>query len=239
MKAVAIQVTLAILLAVNVQAQYSWNNLPIIQQPVFKADSFNIKDFGAIAGGIQLNTQSINKAIATCSSKGGGVVVIPQGLWLTGPVEMKSNVNLHLQASSMLLFTTDKSQYAIVEGSYEGKAAARNQSPVWGNNLENIAITGSGIIDGNGDAWRAVAKWQMTKGEWNEKLASGGVLNKDSSEWYPSKQFMDAKQNNTSMLLDAGKSLNDFKTMKDFLRPNLIVLNNCQKVLLEGVVFQN
>jgi polygalacturonase len=238
-KASAIQILLSMMFVASAQAQYSWDNLPVVQQPVFKKDTFNIKDFGAIADGVRLNTESINKAIATCSLQGGGVVVIPQGLWLSGPVEMKSNVNLHLQASSMLLFTTDKTQFPLVEGIYEGKAAARNQSPIWGNNLENIAITGSGIVDGNGDVWRAVWKSQLTKAEWQEKIASGGVLNKDSTEWFPSQQFLDVRGKGTSMLLVPGKKLEQFADMKDFLRPNLVVFNNCNKVLLEGVVFQN
>jgi len=231
--------SLCLLTISTLHAQYSWNNLPKVEQPVFKTDSFSIVQYGAVAGGQQLATQAINKAIADCSNKGGGVVVVPSGLWLTGPVELKSNVNLHLQTSSMLLFTTDKSQYPLVEGSYEGKAAARNQSPISGNNLENVAITGNGVIDGNGDAWRAVGKLQMTAAQWTEKLATGGVLNKDSSEWYPSEQFKKAKLENTSMLLTPGKKLEDFRQMKDFLRPNLVALNNCKKVLLEGVVFQN
>lgn len=144
-------------------AQYSWDKLPIVKTTAFRKDTFNIKKFGAVSDGIKLNTASINNTIDACNKNGGGVVLVPKGLWLTGPVEMKSNVNLHLQQGAMLLFTTDKSQYSLVEGSYEGKPAARNQSPVWGTDLENIAITGKGIIDGNGDAWRAVANWQLTE----------------------------------------------------------------------------
>ena len=64
--------------------------------------------------------------------KGGGVVLVPAGLWMTGPVVLQSNVNLHLQRGAILLFTPDKSQYALVEGIYEGKRAARNQSPYFG-----------------------------------------------------------------------------------------------------------
>jgi polygalacturonase len=152
---------------------------------------------------------------------------------------MKSNVNLHLQNGALLLFTTDKTQYALVEGSYEGKPAARNQSPIWGKNLENIGITGSGIIDGNGDAWRAVNKNQLTPPEWKAKMALGGVLNKDSSSWYPSEQFLAARNEGRSMLLSPDKPLSSFESMKDFLRPNLLVFTNCKRVLLEGVIFQN
>ena len=220
-------------------SQYSWDNLPQVKRTSFKTDTFDIRKYGAVADGNRLNTESINNAITACNKGGGGVVMVPAGLWITGPVEMKSNVNLHLQNGALLLFTTDKSQYALVEGSYEGKPAARNQSPVWGKNLENIAITGQGIIDGNGDVWRAVGKGQLTPGEWKAKVASGGVLNKDSSSWYPSAQFLKARDEGRSMLLAPGKPLSSFEDMKDFLRPNLVVFTNCKRVLLEGIIFQN
>ncbi|MDR6805150.1 polygalacturonase [Dyadobacter sp. BE34] len=223
----------------SAQEAYSWSNLPKIQQPVFRKDTLRITAFGAVADGHTLNTKAINQAIESCSKKGGGVVLVPAGLWITGPVVLKSNVNLHLQEGSLLLFTTDKSQYAITEGFYEGKAAARNESPISGKDLENVAITGRGIVDGNGDVWRAVHKTQLTEPQWKEKIASGGVLKDDGKTWYPSEQFKKASIENKSMLLTGGKKPADFADIKDFLRPDLVVLNNCKKVLLEGVTFQN
>ncbi|RYE24418.1 MAG: glycoside hydrolase family 28 protein, partial [Sphingobacteriaceae bacterium] len=173
----------------EVSAQnYSWNNLPKIQKTSFKADTFNIKKFGAKADGITLNTKSINDAITACSIKGGGVVLVSGGMWLTGPIEMKSNVNLHINRDAVLQFTADFDQYKLVEGNWEGRPAARNQSPISGTNLENIAITGTGIIDGNGDAWRAVKKDKLTETQWKNKVASGGILSEDQKTWYPSEQ---------------------------------------------------
>lgn len=239
MKKTAFLIITATFVAVTGFSQYSWQQLPKIAQPVFKQDTFDIRKYGAVADGITLNTTAINKAITVCSQKGGGVVLVPPGLWLTGPVEMKNNVNLHLKSAATLLFTTDKSQYTLVEGVYEGRSAARNQSPVWGNGLYNIAITGKGIIDGNGDVWRAVGKNVLTESEWKKKVASGGVVGKAGQEWYPSAQYQTAKEKGMSMLLTPGKKLADYEVMKDFLRPNLVVLNNCKKVLLEGVTFQN
>src|SRR5688572_28046842 len=81
--------------------------LSVIQQPVFKKDTLFITRFGAVADGITLNTKSINGAIDAGNIKGGGVVVVPSGLWLTGPVVLKSNVNLHLQRGAVLQFTSD------------------------------------------------------------------------------------------------------------------------------------
>lgn len=218
---------------------YSWSHLPTITQPTFKRDTVNVLAVGAKPDGITLNTTAINKAILSCSQRGGGVVLVPAGLWLTGPVELKSNVNLHVKKGATLLFTTDKSQYALVEGVYEGKRAARNQSPISGTNLENIAITGQGILDGNGDVWRAVHKSQLTDSQWQAKVASGGVLKDDGKTWYPSEQFKKASVENRSMLLTDGKTPRDFADMKDMLRPNLLVLTNCKNVLLDGITCQN
>lgn len=225
--------------ALSANAQYSWSNLPKAEEPVFRTDTFSILNYGAKSDGYSLNSRNINAAILDCSRQGGGVVLIPPGLWLSGPIQLRNNVNLHLASAAILMFTTDKSQYPLVEGVYEGKRAARNQSPISGTGLTNIAITGKGVIDGNGDAWRAVAKSQLTENQWNEKVKSGGVLKDDGKEWYPSEQFKQAKLENKSMLLTDGKQPADFADMKDFLRPNLIVLTQCSKVLLEGVTFQN
>lgn len=126
--------------------------LPAVPVPKFRADTFNVKKYGAVADGITLNTKSITAAINACNQKGGGVVLVPQGLWLTGPITIISNVNLCIQRDAVLLFTTDYSQYPIVESNWEGVPAARNQSPLNATGATNIAVTGSGIIDGNGDA---------------------------------------------------------------------------------------
>src|ERR1700722_14748174 len=137
-----------------VSGDYSWSNLPVIHQPVFKKDTFSIVRYGAVADGMTLNTKAINAAIDACNSRGGGVVLVPAGLWSTGPIVLRSNVNLHLDRAAILQFTADKDQYPIVAGNWEGHPAARCQSPISGTDLENIAITGGGIVDGNGDSWR-------------------------------------------------------------------------------------
>lgn len=218
---------------------YSWKNLPKIAEPKFKRDTFRIEKFGAIADGLTLNTVSINKAIATCSAKGGGVVLVSGGVWQTGPVEMKSNVNLHISRDAILLFTDDFDQYPLVEGTYEGRTSARNQSPIFGNNLENIAITGRGVIDGNGDVWRMVGKDKLTEREWKAKKASGGLISADDRIWFPSAKTKLAFDTKRGTALLPGQTLKDFEEIKDFLRPNLLVFTNCKKVLLEGVTFQN
>src|SRR5882724_5124712 len=128
-------------------ATEAWKHLPTIKEPVFKKDTFNITRYGAIADGTTLNTKSINDAITDCSSKGGGVVLVPAGVWLTGPIVLKSNVNFHLHGQAIVQLTSDFNQFPLVEGNFEGKRSARNQSPVSGTDLENVAITGNGVID--------------------------------------------------------------------------------------------
>lgn len=214
-------------------------NLPEVDEPAFRKDTFRITDYGAVKDGLTLNTRSINRAISECSANGGGVVLVPEGLWLTGPIELKSNVNLHLLKNATLLFTKDKTQYALVESSWEGLPAARNQSPVSGTNLENVAITGKGIIDGNGDAWRAVKKDKLSALEWNRLLATGGILSEDGKTWYPSMQYLKGSKLEHPGVLVNGRTLKDYESTKDFYRPNLVVITNCKKILLEGPTFQN
>ncbi|WP_406824522.1 glycoside hydrolase family 28 protein [Pedobacter sp. KACC 23697] len=214
-------------------------SLPIIQQVKFKNDTTSIVRFGAKGDGITLNTESINKTIASVSEKGGGVVLIPSGLWLTGPIELKSNVNLHLKRDAILQFTADFNQYKLVQGNWEGQPAWRNQSPISGVNLENIAITGTGIIDGNGGAWRMVKKDKLTETQWKKLVASGGIVKADGKMWYPSEKTVKGSNTKNAGVIEAGKTAADYEDIKDFLRPNLLVLTGCKKILLEGVTFQN
>ena len=213
--------------------------LPVIQKNAFKKDSISIVKFGAKADGVTLNTKNINDAIDATSKKGGGVVIIPAGLWLTGPVELKSNVNLHLQKNALLQFTTDFSQYKLVEGNWEGLPQMRNQSPVSATNASNIAITGAGIIDGGGEAWRMVKKDKLTESQWKKLVASGGVLSDDKKSWYPSEAWMKANKLKNPGQISPEKTPEFYAEIKDFLRPNLLVLTKCNKILLEGVTFQN
>ncbi|WP_293743822.1 glycoside hydrolase family 28 protein [uncultured Pedobacter sp.] len=213
--------------------------LPIIRQVKFKEDTTSIVAFGAKDDGITLNTKSINKTISSVSEKGGGVVLIPSGLWLTGPIELKSNVNLHLKRDAILQFTADFNQYKLVEGNWEGQPAWRNQSPISGMNLENIAITGTGIIDGNGGAWRMVKRDKLTETQWKNLVASGGIVKADGKMWYPSEKTLKGSNTKNAGVIEAGKTAADYDDIKDFLRPNLLVLTGCKKILLEGVTFQN
>lgn len=213
--------------------------LPVIVAPKFKKDTTSIKKFGAVPDGHTLNTKAINTAIDACTKKGGGVVLVPAGLWLSGPVVLKNNVNLHLANGATLLFTDDKSQYPLIEANWEGLPQMRNQSPISATNAVNIAITGKGIIDGNGDAWRAVKSDKLTASQWKKLLASGGVVSEDKKTWYPSESFLKGNKMTNPGQLSPEKDAAFYESIKDFLRPNLVLLTSCKFVLLEGVTFQN
>ena len=95
-------------------------DMPKVERPVFPDYSVNILQFGAKGNGIELNTKAINDAIKAVNAKGGGTVVIPEGLWLTGPIELLSNVNLHAEKNALIIFTDDFNAYPIIKTSFEG-----------------------------------------------------------------------------------------------------------------------
>ncbi|MEY2648730.1 MAG: hypothetical protein RL282_1443 [Bacteroidota bacterium] len=214
-------------------------HLSTLKAPVFKKDTINVLKTGAIADGITLNTNSINKAIEGLSKRGGGVVLIPKGVWSSGPIVLKSNINLHLAEGALLVFSDDFDQYPLVEGNWEGLPQMRNQSPISAAQQQNIAITGKGIIDGNGQAWRPVKKEKLTEGQWKQLIAEGGVLTADKKMWYPSASSLKGSIEKNPGVMDGKKSAAYYATVKDFLRPNMVLFNQCKNIYLQGVTFQN
>ena len=117
-----------------------------------KAQNYNIKDFGALAGTNVINTVGINKAILKCSNDGGGRVIIPAGEFITGTLHLKSDVNLHLERGAKLTGSLNINDYDLMpEGYYySGK---NYMGILFGNDIKNISITGNGIIDGRGTSF--------------------------------------------------------------------------------------
>ncbi|HKK81561.1 MAG TPA: glycoside hydrolase family 28 protein [Prolixibacteraceae bacterium] len=130
--------------------------MPDLKRPEFPDNVFNIKDFGAKErdGDKVKCTGAIHRAIDTAEKAGGGKVLIPSGDWLTGPIHLKSNINLHLEDGAMVYFSEDKEDYLpVVRYRHEG-VEAYNYSPlIYANELENIAITGKGVFDGQAKHW--------------------------------------------------------------------------------------
>ena len=210
-----------------------------VQEPKIPNNSVNIKDFGAVNGGYVLNSKAFADAIEAVSKKGGGKVVIPPGIWLTGPIILKSNIEMHAETGALIKFSTDKSLYPIIETSFEGLNTWRCISPIYGKNLENIAFTGNGVWDGSGEVWRQVKKSKLTESQWKKVIASGGVLNEKKESWYPSETFMKASIGaDQNVRLDL-KTKEEFEAIHDFLRPVMVSIQNSKRVLFDGPVFQN
>lgn len=207
----------------------AWNNLyPFIEsqisEPVFNARKFVITQYGAKSNNPKfLNTKAINKTIAVCSSKGGGTVVVPAGVWHTGPITLKSNVNLHISEGATLLFTDDLKQYPQVITRWEGVDCYNYQPMIYAYGETNIAITGKGTIDGgaHNDNW-----WRMCGAPhygWKEGVVSQRIgrplLLKYNEEGVPVE--------NRRMGDGHG------------LRPQLINFYKCKNVMMDGLKVLN
>lgn len=214
--------------------------LPEVERPSIPDRSASIADFGAVGDGHTLNTQAFADAIASLSAQGGGRVIVPEGVWYTGPIELRDNIDLHLEQNAIIVFSDDKTLYPLVKTIFEGLDTWRCQSPLSAHGVKNVAVTGRGVIDGNGDAWRAVKQDKLTAGRWKSKVRSGGVLSDDGKTWYPSESYKFGATSGADQNVSTwAKTREDFERMHDFLRPVMVAIHNCENVLLEGVTFQN
>lgn len=206
--------------------------------PTFPERQFVITDYGAVNDGLSLNTVAINEAISDCSSSGGGMVIIPQGVWVTGPIRLQSNVNLHIESGAIVLFSDSFDDYPFILSYFEGRRDYRAMPMLYGDSLTNVAITGKGIFDGSGDAWRPVKKMKTTEDQWEELIRSGGALNEAEDMWWPNEYAYEVSLDPDRYREILG-DLPDRDKYKAFYRPPLVQLISCEQVLLDGPVFQN
>jgi len=183
-----------------------WNEtlgiLARIKEPVFPERDFESTRY-----------PTVNDAISACSAAGGGRVVVPEGQFVTGPLRLKSRVNLHLSAGSVLKFSTDPKAYLpVVFTRYEG-TELMNYSPfIYAFDEQDIAITGPGMLDGQADAshwW----DWTRSMGASRRKLVDFGAAGTPVAE----RVFGDGS----------------------FMRPNFIQPYRCRNVFIEGVTIRN
>ena len=217
-------------------------NLPFtmkrVELPKIPDRSVRVSDFGAVGDGSHLNTSAFAAAIEACAKADGGRVVVPQGIWLTGPIQLKNGIDLHLERGAVIQFSRSINDYQLIRTTWEGSAAVRRMSPINGVGLENISITGNGVIDGAGDAWRMVKKSKLTENEWKKLVASGGIVDKAGDTWWPSVDAMNGAAL-VRTLDQRSAPLADYAGAAEYLRPVLVSLVECRRVMLDGPTFQN
>ncbi len=194
-----------------------------IHAPEFPERDFPITDFGARADAATVDTDAIRQAIAACHAVGGGRVVVPAGVFLTGAIHLLSNVNLHLEAGATLKFSADPARYLpVVFTRFEGIECLNYSPLIYAFEQENIAVTGAGVLDGSAGPGQW---WNWLRGPDGQNLpdapqnADSRQLNALSDQGVPPAQ----------RVFGAGH----------FLRPNFIQPYRCQNVLIEGVTIRN
>jgi len=176
-----------------------------------KSPVFNIVDYGAAGDGQTKNTQAIAKAIEACAKAGGGTVWVPAGKFLTGSIELKSNITLHIDAGAHIMFSQDISDYPTVQSRWYGIEQHGFASCIFAKNCENITVTGRGVVDGQGEYW-----WKVFRQKNSERPEN---MRKRRAEF---------------MKLTREKFGHD---QSRFGRPSLVQFYNCQNARISGLKF--
>lgn len=185
--------------------------------PVIPDRTVSIVDFGAFPDGVTINTEAFSKAMSKLAKQGGGHIVVPEGLWLTGPIVFKDCIDLHLERGAVILFSPDKQDFL-----YEGKI----RPGISASKRHDVSITGEGIIDGNGAWWRPVKRGKVSDVEWNDYKKMGGTVTPDGNLWYA----YDLKH--------FPNIASDYK-VQEKMRTHLVRFTSCERVAVKGVTIQN
>ena len=232
--ALALMSVLAV--AQNPYDKYYTADLPCavehVQPIVFPDYTVNITDFGGVGDGVTDNTEAFANALKHLKKQGGGHLIVPDGKWLTGPIKMVSNVDLHLADNAVILGSTNKELYVQPDDPRDGSKKCR--ALIYGSKLENVGITGRGTIDGQGIYWRPVKQKKVSEEQWEELLAMGGVTLADGNSknwkiWYPFN--LNKEYNIPNIASDA--------ITQEKMRPHLVNITDSKNLILEHVHLLN
>jgi polygalacturonase len=203
-------------------AQDPWQRLPAIlagiRAPVFPGRDFPVTHFGAVGDGTTDSTPAFRAAVGACAGAGGGRVVVPPGVFLTGPIHLQSNVNLHVSEGATIRFSRDPAAYLpVVRTRWEGVELMGYSPLVYAYGQTNVAVTGKGTLDGQADAehwwpWKKNGHPQSQKPDRDRLFAQA-----------------EAGVPVTERVYGAGH----------YLRPQFIQPYRCTNVLIEGVTIRN
>jgi polygalacturonase len=190
------------------------------------AGTFNVLDYGAVPDGQTKDTAAIAKAIAAAHAIGGGTVQFPAGRYLTGSIELESNITLQLDAGATVLYSGDPADSPVVESRWEDTSAFTHAPLIHARDKENIAIVGRGTLDGQGKNWW----WRAGRG------APAGIdpavvaaVRAAATAYRKPGGIMDRVQGGEKF------TIADFKEVAEFLRPSLIEPNGCKNFVIEGI----
>lgn len=210
-----------------------WHSADVILEhtvaPEFADRDFHVTDYGAQADSKKNSQVAINDAIDACHDAGGGRVVVPEGKYrVDGPIRLRSNVNLHLAAGSTLLFSTTPSDYLpVVLTRFEGTELMNYSPLIYAYEESNIAITGSGTIDGQASHdnwWKWKGKWSgESSTKWKEgdpdQSSAIEILREQANEGVPPEDRVYGEES--------------------LLRSSFVQPYRCQNVLIEGITVKN
>ena len=149
--------------------------------------------------------------------------MVPAGVWVTGPVSLKDNIDLHLERNAIILLSADKRDFLKTDN---GATDTKAVPGISASKRKNISITGEGIIDGNGEFWRPVKRSKVSDVEWNGYKAMGGTQADGGALWYPF---------NLKHLPDVADSYQ----AQEKMRTHLVRFTDCESVLVQGVTLRN
>jgi len=206
-----------------------YDNLPVkmeqVKAPVIPANEVSITEVGGVGDGVTLNTAAFENGIKKLTKMGGGRLSVPQGVWLTGPIQLKDNIELHLDKNAIIQMSADKSLFVDPK-----KPNGKCLVGIKASKRKNIAITGEGIIDGNGDHWRPVKRGKVSDVEWSKYInVIGGIVKGEDKNalFYP----WDDKAGYANIA--------DTPEKQEGKRVDLIRFESCENILVQGVTIQN